>query len=221
MCTPGFDPSKLRIGTRQDMANATQTYLTNQKARNTGPKNPNTPVDLGPGPGLPPGTETGNTGPKNPRFGEPVTLNVSPSPNGQKPTAGNKGLTLVDGNSGITSVNDVPPGTYGPFREDLMFSKKPGVINFSQSNGSRSTQTSGSAGGSSGQSFIDRVGANINSAFSSAFSRIPNAPGLKLGFLLGRRPGDNTSDTILTGPRGVVDNAPVRKRKAGGRQSGR
>jgi hypothetical protein len=80
--------------------------------------------------------------------------------------------------------------------------------NFYNRQQNRTTTTAGSVGGSTGTSFLD--------AINSGFSRVPQAPGLKLGFLFGNRPDDRLSDTILTGPRGVVDNAPVRQRKAGG-----
>jgi hypothetical protein len=64
------------------------------------------------------------------------------------------------------------------------------------------------SGGASGQSFLSNI--------TNSFSRVPTAPGSKLGF---RRNKSDENDRIRTSTRGVVDNADVRRKKAGGRNN--
>lgn len=67
--------------------------------------------------------------------------------------------------------------------------------------GSTKGRQAQSTGGSTGKSFL-----------ANAFSGIPQAPGVKLGFLKGFD-RDKGNQNVFSGSRGVTENAPVRKNK--------
>lgn len=154
-------------------------------------------------------------GPAAPKKKKKTTTTASPGlvPTANTPTATNAGpvsggLTVGPNTPGPTTDNP-PTGFNGPLPEGPV-TKANKVLQgiLAQFLGQpRQRSVPRVSGGASGTSFL--------SSLTNSFSRVPTAPGSKLGF---KRNRSDENDRIKTSSRGVLDNAPVRRNKAGARK---
>lgn len=165
-----------------------------------------------PGPAAPTKKPVLAVGPNTPG---PTTATVAPGFNGPVPVATDRVVNIPvgpnrPGPTTDTPFDQLPPGFSGPLPEGPMTKVNrvlEGLLNqFLGQPKQRSVPSV--SGGANGTSFL--------SSITSSFSRVPTAPGSKLGF---RRNRSDENDRIKTSTRGVTDNASVRRNAAGGRKN--